>query len=96
MDVVYDKDAVKRCIDEYIGKHFRFLANYIDGGYETYVNKNLSKITHRKVYGVDRIRSEYKNIKIPYMLEQKVLSDCEQTLEYVRLYCPKIKPNADF
>lgn len=81
------KTDVRRCIDEYIGKHFRFLENYIDGGYESYVRDNLNKITHKKVFGVDTIREEYKNIHSPSLLEQQVLEDCEKTLEYVRLYC---------
>ena len=33
----FPDNDVRRCIDEYIGKHFRFLENYIDGGYEEYV-----------------------------------------------------------
>jgi hypothetical protein len=81
------KTDVRRCIDEYIGKHFRFLENYIDGGYERYVRDNLNKITHKKVFGVETIRKEYKNIHSPFLLEQQVLEDCEKTLEYVRLYC---------
>ena len=81
------KTDVRRCIDEYIGKHFRFLENYIDGGYEGYVRDNLKKITHIKVYGVEKIRTEYKKIYNPSLLEQQVLEDCEKTLEYVRLYC---------
>lgn len=80
------KTDVRRCIDEYIGKHFRFLENYIDGGYEGYVRDNLKKITHKKVFGVETIRKEYKNIHSPFLLEQQVLEDCEKTLEYVRLY----------
>ena len=82
-----NKTVARQCIDDYIGKHFRFLENYIDGGYEEYVRDNLKKITHKKVYGVERIREEYKKIKSPYLLEQQVLEDCEKTLEYVRLYC---------
>lgn len=81
------KTDVRRCIDEYIGKNFRFLENYIDGGYERYVRDNLKKITHKKVFGVETIRKEYKNIHSPFLLEQQVLEDCEKTLEYVRLYC---------
>ena len=83
------KTDVRRCIDEYIGEHFRFLENYIDGGYERYVQDNLKKITHKKFFGVEKIRKEYKNIHSPYLLEQRVLEDCEKTLEYVRLwlYC---------
>jgi len=81
------KTDVRRCIDEYIGKHFRFLENYIDGGYEEYVRDNLKKITHINVFGVEKIRTEYKKIHSPYLLEQRVLEDCEKTLEYVRLYC---------
>lgn len=77
-------EDVRQRIDEYIGKHFRFLVNYIDGGYEGYVKDNLKKITHKKVYGVERIRSEYKKIHSPYILEQQVLSDCEKTLGYVK------------
>lgn len=79
-------DDIRQRIDEYAGKHFRFLAEYLDGGYEGYVKDNLKKITHKKVYGVERIRYEYKNIHSPYILEQQVLADCEKTLEYVRLY----------
>ena len=81
------KTDVRRCIDEYIGKHFRFLENFIDGGYEMYVQDNLKKITHKKVFGAERIRKEYKNIYSLFLLEQRVLKDCEKTLEYVRLYC---------
>lgn len=82
-DKVLHITEVRQYIDEYIGKHFRFLVNYIDGGYEGYVKDNLRKITHKKVYGVERIRSEYKNI---HNLEQEVLKDCENTLVYVRQY----------
>jgi hypothetical protein len=81
------KTDVRRYIDEYIGKHFRFLENYIYGGYEEYVRDNLKKITHKKVFGKETIRKEYKNIHSPFLLEQQVLEDCEKTLEYVRLYC---------
>lgn len=81
------KTDVRRCIDEYIGKHFIFLENYIDGGFEEYVRDNLKKITHKKVFGVETIRTEYKKINSPYLLERQVLDDCEKTLEYVRLYC---------
>ena len=83
----FPDNDVRRCIDEYIGKHFRFLENYIDGGYEEYVRDNLKKITHINVFGVEKIRTEYKKIHSPYLLEQRVLEDCEKTLEYVRLYC---------
>lgn len=83
------KADVRRCIDEYMGKHFRFLENYIDGGYEEYVRANLKKITHQKVFGVEKIRTEYKKIYSPSLLEKQVLEDCEKTLEYIRLYCCK-------
>ena len=81
-----DLGAVRQCIDEYIGKHFRFLENYLDGGYEDYVRDNLKKITHQKVYGIERVRSEYKKINSPYFIEQQVLEDCEKTIQYVKLY----------
>ena len=91
MNIAYNphlhKADVRRCIDEYIGNHFRFLENYIDGGYEEYVRDNLKKITHKKVFGVETIRKEYKKIYSQFLLEQQVLEDCEKTLEYVRLYC---------
>lgn len=86
LNPAFCQTTVRRCIDEYVGNHFRFLENYIDGGYEGYVRDNLKKITHKKVYGVERIRTEYKKIYSPYLLEKQVLGDCEKTLEYVRLY----------
>lgn len=74
----------RKCIDEYIGKHFRFLENFLNGGYENYVSENLHKITHQNVFGVLRCRSEYKNIHSEYFLEQRVLDDCEKTLDYIK------------
>lgn len=79
-----ENEIIRKRIDEYIGKHFRFLENYINGGYESYVSDNIHKITRYKVYGVEKIRNEYKKITSPYFLEQQVLEDCEKTLEYIK------------
>jgi hypothetical protein len=75
--------SIEQKIDEYIGAHFRFLKNYLNGGYEEYVRKNMQRITKRTVFGRKVMRSEYRHIKSPQILEQEVLLDCEKTLEYI-------------
>lgn len=82
--VAMNKNKIRSYIDEYVGSHFRFLEHYIEGGYEDYVRNNLRKITHKKVFGVEKKRSEFSKINSPQILEQKVLEFCEQTLEYIK------------
>lgn len=70
-------------IDEYIGKHFRFLHQYIEGGYEDYVKENIDKITSHSVFGTVRKRKEYQGHSKESIIEA-VLLDCEKTINYVK------------
>jgi hypothetical protein len=70
-------------IDEYIGKHFRFLHQYIEGGYEDFVKQNIDKITSHSVFGTIRKRKEYQG-KSEQGLIDAVLLDCEKTVKYIK------------
>lgn len=78
------KSEIRRHIKEYVGTNFYFLENFLDGGYEDYVDKNIRKITTRKVYGREVKRSEYKNIYSSHVLKKKILEYCEDTLNYIK------------
>ena len=77
------KKKILKLIDEYAGPNFRFLIDFLDGNFENYVEENLESITHKKVYGSMRIRSEYKKMN-GYVLKQRILQICEDTLEYIK------------
>ena len=71
---------MKSKIKEYVGSDYYFLLDYLSGGYENYVKENLFKITHKKVYGVFRLKSQYKKSN---NILQTVLKNCEDTLNYI-------------
>ena len=83
MKTTIDNAKVFPLIDEYAGKHFRFLSNHLDGDYEPYVDANLDKITRVQVGTKSYLRSEYRGIN-PVFLKMRVLNECERTLRYVR------------
>lgn len=78
------KSEIRRHIKEYVGTNYYFLENFLDGGYEEYVDKNIRKIAMRKVYGREVKRSEYENIYSSYALKEKVLEYCKDTLKYIK------------
>lgn len=78
------KKEIRKLIKEYIGTEYYFLENFIDGGYEPYIEKNIDKITTKLVYGVRVKRKEYRNIFSPELIKQKIIDNCEQTIYYVK------------
>ncbi len=78
------KKTIKKLIAEYAGSNFYFLLDYLNGGYEEYVRNNIQKITEKVTFGKSYTRHEYRRIKSPAILEQRVLDDCENTLNCIR------------
>lgn len=78
------KKEIRKLIKEYIGTEYYFLEKYLDGGYESYIEKNIDKITTKLVYGVRVKRNEFKNIFSTELIKQKIIDNCEQTIYYVK------------
>jgi hypothetical protein len=75
---------LKSRIKEYSGTEYYFLIDYLDGGYESYVDENLEKIVEKKSFGRIIRRPEYKNYRSHYELKCRVLEICENTLVYLK------------
>lgn len=81
------KADVRRMIKEYAGTEYYFLSDYINGGWEDYLLRNMddiiNKVTTKVVHGVRRIRSEYK-YKNRYSIECEIRQTCEDTINYIK------------
>lgn len=82
------KTDVRRMIKEYAGVEYCFLADYINGGWEDYLIRNMddivNKVTTKVVYGVRTKRSNYK-FKNRYSIECEIRQTCEDTINYIKL-----------
>lgn len=74
------KEVLKKII-EYAGIEYSFLINFLDGGYENYVEQNLDKIIYKKSFGKYVLRKEIFNVKNK---KEHVLIMCEKTLSYIK------------
>ena len=74
-------------IKEYAGSSYLFLIDYLEreNELEAYLENqvNLNKIIYKNVYGILRVRSEYKNINAN-QLSDYVLRTCKDTIEYIK------------
>lgn len=81
------KAEVRRMIKEYAGTEYYFLSDYINGGLEDYLLRNMddiiNKVTTKVVHGVRRTRSEYKS-KNRYSIECEIRQTCEDTINYIK------------
>mgnify|MGYP001339412567 CR=1 FL=1 len=77
------KKEIKKKIKEFGGTHLYFLADYLEGGFEDYVHKNLEKIATRECYGRTFWNEKDWKDCYGYVLEQKVLQVCRSTVKYV-------------
>jgi len=74
---------MKEKIKEYAGTNFYFLIDFLHGNYENYVRENITKITHKNVFGKLRLRDEYKGMS-GVQITNRVLDICEKTLKYIK------------
>ena len=81
------KAQTKLHIKEYAGSSYLFLIDYIEreNELEAYLENqvNLNKIIYKNVYGILRLKSEYRNINAN-QLSDYVLQTCKDTIEYIK------------
>jgi len=75
------KKLIKQILTQGYGAEYSFLSDYISGGYEGYVKKNIDKFTYKKVFGRLVRRKELKSI---YNVEEHVLEHCEKAIKYAK------------